>query len=397
MALNINSNIGASIALRALGQSDRAMTASLSKLSSGSRVQSAKDDAASLAIGSRLQAEISALKTVSSNATQGISMLQIAEGAYARTADMVTRMRALSSQAASSHLSSTERAMLNTEFQAVKAEINRIAASTSFNGSQLLNSTFNYTWDTDYVVLPPGMISDLTIYNTDSNTGFDWYFSNYYDGTFYFIDPITNKNYTIETSNQYFNPTTLVFSERATIAINQLVFNSSGLVSERVPVGSITFNAGADLNLIDTISSYNIFRVTSASYSSQTYRISTGTTNSSITANIFGINATNLGLSSASLTTKANAEAASEAARFAMDMIAKARSELAAAQNRMEAAQKNNANTVENLESARSAYMDLDVASEMSVFTSKKILVQAGISMIAQAGRMPRNLLRLFG
>ncbi|TAH35602.1 MAG: hypothetical protein EYC62_04085, partial [Alphaproteobacteria bacterium] len=290
-----------------------------------------------------------------------------------------------------------ERGMLDTEFQAIKSEINRMAASTTFNNQQIVNSSFNYAWDTDWVSLTAGMISDFTIYNTDANANFDWYVTNYLDGSIYFTDPTNNKNYEIVVSGSpYFNSGNLTFTSRATFAVNELILQPGGGTSLRVPAGSITFNAGADLNLIDTGSTNYVFRVTSASYSSQSYRVSTGASNSIISASLFGVSAANLGLSSANITSIANAEAAATAARIAIDMIAKGRAEVAAAQNRMEASQQNNATTAENLELARSSYMDLDVAAEMSVFTSKQILVQAGIAMLTQANQVPKNLLRLF-
>ena len=98
---------------------------------------SARDDAAGLAISSRLRADIASQRTYVTNAQQATSILQIAEGAYQRTNDMLVRMRGLASQAQSSNLSKTERGMLDTEFQQLKTEITRIAGNTAFNGTNL--------------------------------------------------------------------------------------------------------------------------------------------------------------------------------------------------------------------------------------------------------------------
>src|SRR3546814_10317875 len=98
-------------------------TSALAKLSAGTRVISAKDDAASLAIGSRLNLEVNALKQASVNAGQAVSMLQIADGAMGKVQDILTRMKTLSVQASSGQLSTTERGMLDTEYQALLGEV----------------------------------------------------------------------------------------------------------------------------------------------------------------------------------------------------------------------------------------------------------------------------------
>ncbi|MEX0759823.1 MAG: flagellin, partial [Tistlia sp.] len=141
MPLNVISNFAANVAHRHLTMSDAAASNSVAKLSSGSRVLSAKDDAASLAIGSRLRAEVSALKQAQVNAGQAVSMLQIADGALSRINDILIRMKSLSVQSSSGQLSNTERGMLNGEFTALRSEIDRIADDTEFNGTKLLNGS----------------------------------------------------------------------------------------------------------------------------------------------------------------------------------------------------------------------------------------------------------------
>ncbi len=138
MALNVISNFAANVAHRNLQISDRQATDSVTKLSSGTRVNSAKDDAASLAIGSRLRAEVAALRTATVNANQAGSLLQIADGALSTVADILIRMKELAVQASSGQFSSVERGVLDSEFQALSSEITRISDDTEFNGSQLI-------------------------------------------------------------------------------------------------------------------------------------------------------------------------------------------------------------------------------------------------------------------
>ena len=141
MSLNVISNFAANVAHRHLVDTDLAATDSVSKLSSGQRVVSARDDAASLAIGSRLNAELQALKQASTNATQAISMLQIADGAMSKVSDILVRMKTLAEQAGSGTLGSTERAMLDTEYQQLLSEVDRIANATQFNGVNIVAGT----------------------------------------------------------------------------------------------------------------------------------------------------------------------------------------------------------------------------------------------------------------
>src|SRR5690606_30568794 len=132
------SNYAANVAHRNLAATDMQATASLAKLSSGTRVVSAKDDAASMAVGSRLNAESQALRQATVNAGQAASRMQIADGAMARTSDILTRMKTLAVQAGSDQLGDVERGMLQTEYGALLEEIDRIANATTFNGKTLV-------------------------------------------------------------------------------------------------------------------------------------------------------------------------------------------------------------------------------------------------------------------
>ena len=274
MALTINSNFAANVAHRNLVSSDMSATDSLAKLSAGTRVLGAKDDAASLAIGSRLSAEVAAMGQAGVNAGQAVSMLQVADGAMSKVNDILIRMKTLAVQSGSGQLGATERGMLDTEYQALLSEIDRIANDTEFNGTKLT------------------------------------------DGTFAAVD----------------------------------------------------------------------------------FKVGTGTTaaEDEIAVTVDGITTTILGVNGGDITNVANADTASAAITTAIDTLNTSRAEVGAAQNRLEFAADNVAISRENAEAARSRLMDLDIAAEMTNFTSKQILVQAGVSMVAQANQLPQNLLRLF-
>ena len=147
MMLNGVSSFGANMAHRNLQKSNAGLSSALAKLSVGRRVLSARDDAAAMAIGSRLGAEIGGLMMAQNNAGQGSSMLQVADGGMARINDVLTRMKSLAVQAGSDALSSAGRSAINTEFQALASEIDRISQDTDFAGTKLLDgsaSTVNF-------------------------------------------------------------------------------------------------------------------------------------------------------------------------------------------------------------------------------------------------------------
>ena len=136
----INTNIGATIARNAIGTNERAMATSMERLSTGLRINSAKDDAAGLAIASRMTAQVSTLNMGVRNANDAISMIQTVEGASKEITNMLVRMKELAVQSRSDTYSLADRDALDLEFQALKTEITRVQANTEWNGMKLMDS-----------------------------------------------------------------------------------------------------------------------------------------------------------------------------------------------------------------------------------------------------------------
>ena len=136
----INTNISANIARDAIGRNDRAMATSMERLSTGLRINSAKDDAAGLAIANRMAGQISGLNMAKRNANDAMSMVQTIEGASKEIGNMLVRMRELAVQSASGTYSDTDRAALDSEYQALETEIGRIQANTQWNGQALMTN-----------------------------------------------------------------------------------------------------------------------------------------------------------------------------------------------------------------------------------------------------------------
>ncbi len=137
----INTNVAAQISANALAKNDRAMTQTMERLATGSRINSASDDAAGLAIASKLTAQVRGLDQAVRNGNDAISMLQTADGAMIEVGNMLQRMRELSVQGGNGTLSSSDLTALNTEFVALRTEIDRIADNTQWNGANLLDGT----------------------------------------------------------------------------------------------------------------------------------------------------------------------------------------------------------------------------------------------------------------
>lgn len=148
----ISSNTAANTALRYLNNNSAAQSESLAKLSSGSRIVSAKDDASGLAIATSMNADISALNQAATNVTSGTSVLNTADGALSNIADILTRMNALTAQAQSGSSSTDDLSYITAEYAQLIEEIDDIATTTTFNGVALLDGASGYSTGVDFMV-----------------------------------------------------------------------------------------------------------------------------------------------------------------------------------------------------------------------------------------------------
>ena len=139
--MQINTNIASQNSRRQLGQTDEGLARTLQRLSSGLRINSAKDDAAGLAIAGRMTSQIRGMNQASRNANDGISMLQTADGALSNSADLLQRIRELAVQAANSTNSAADRQGIQAEISQALAELDRVAQATTFNGEHVFSST----------------------------------------------------------------------------------------------------------------------------------------------------------------------------------------------------------------------------------------------------------------
>ena len=172
MGLRINTNVVSLAAQRALGNTNDSKQSSLEKLSSGTRIVRAADDAAGLAISEKMKAQIRGVKQAERNAGDGISMVQTAEGGLTEIGNILVRLRELSMQSASDTVNDVERGFTNMEYQNLKQEIERISQVTEFNGNKLLNGTGG-NYDFQIGIHNDAFQDRITFDTTNLNAGTD--------------------------------------------------------------------------------------------------------------------------------------------------------------------------------------------------------------------------------
>jgi flagellin len=383
MAQIINTNIASLNAQRNLNKSQDSLNTSLQRLSSGLRINSARDDAAGLAISNRFTAQINGMDQAARNANDGISLAQTAEGALGEITNNLQRIRQLAVQSRNATNSASDRAALDTEAQQLKAEIDRVASTTTFNGVKLLDGSFSNQ-----------------SFQVGANVGETITVGNF-----------VNAQSANLGSSSVAQVTGAAASTFGAIAAGDLTING-------ISVGAI----GADTNAANRASS---IAAAVNSYSSQTgvyatvlssaptqvvltnsgsvpatpnvvvglagtaTTASTGLTAATTTA------AASTGFAALSLTSVAGADTAMTQMDAALSAVNTARANLGAIQNRFSSTVANLQTASENLSASRSRIQDADFAAETANLTRAEILQQAGTAMLAQANSLPQNVLTL--
>lgn len=384
MALTVNTNIASLNTQRNLNSSSRALDTSLQRLSTGSRINSAKDDAAGLQISNRLSSQINGLGVAVKNSNDGISMAQTAEGALQQSTSILQRMRDLSLQSANGSNSDDERKALNAEVSELKKELNRISNTTTFGGKKLLDGTFGTT------TFQVGSAANETIsvkideMSTDSLTG------KYYEGdvsaatgtatasgTASMSMTVDGKSVTIET--------TIASGATAVEAARAL---GAAINDANLGVGAFVDDTGAMKIVSQDKDGAN--ELTALSFASLPAGITAGTYTAATAV-------TEDKIDDIDVTTVQNSQEAVLVIDQAIKMIDSQRADLGAVQNRFENTIGNLQNISENVSAARGRIQDTDFAAETANLTKNQILQQAGTSILAQANQLPQAVLSLLG
>ena len=382
MAAIINTNVVSLNAQRNLSSSQNALATSLQRLSSGMRINSAKDDAAGLAISERMTSQIRGLNQAARNANDGISMSQTAEGALGEIGNNLQRIRELAVQSRNASNSVSDRQALNNEVQQVKSEIDRVASSTSFNGTKLIDGSFtNQSFQVGANVGETISISSLVDARSSSLGTSTSSTANVTGAASTAFTAITAGDLTI---NGVSVGAVAAGSNAATQGAN--IAAAINTVSSTTNV-TATADAAGKVTLTNGSGSNTVVAFAGASATTATTGLTAGTT--AVTT------ATSAGFANLDISNTANADFAIAAMDSALSALNAGRADLGAYQNRFSSAIANVQTTAENLSASRSRIVDTDFAAETATLSRNQVLQQAGTAMLTQANAMPQSVLAL--
>jgi flagellin len=396
--LAIKNNLMAQGAARHLGTSYEHLATSVERLSSGLRVNSAKDDAAGLAVRELIRADVAALQQGSRNAQDGVSMLQAAEGALGEVDAILIRMRELAEQAATGTYSNTQKSVIQGEFDELTNEITRISETTDFNDINLLNSGSGSV----EITLGKGVTTGKTISvdkNNMSAVGLGLL------GKQEVVALDDGNAITLSaTGDALFSATadgtgTVAFTyDGTTVSLSVNTAASNDLTFQEVADALTDTSSGFGTNVTVAINTSGYLSITHAEVG----------TKADITIDATDVNygdtsggavaATDTTITEGDTTTTLDLDTGTDAIGAidsAIENKDSYRAKLGYWMNRLEYAASVLNVQSENLAAAESRISDVDVASEMSMMTRNQVLAQAGISMLAQANSMPQMALSL--
>jgi len=380
VALTINTNVASLNAQRNLGISQTNLNRSMQRLSSGLRINSAKDDAAGLAISDRMTSQIRGLNQAARNANDGISLAQTAEGALQESTNILQRIRELAVQSVNATNSASDRAALDAEVTERLAEVDRIAKQTSFNGVKVLDGSFG-----------------TAVFQVGANVGETISVSLTTDVTAAAIgtvNTVTGVADALDTdTDPALAPTVLTFSDAAAAVI-----------------GTVDINVGSTVqDAADAINEANLDGVSAFVNDSGFIQILSDEAGVTVAEAAVGGNTTGLAgvataaeavsaattLAGVGVDTVANANFAIARIDSALTAVNGLRGNLGAIQNRFESTIVNLQTVSENLAASRGRIQDADFAAETAALTKAQILQQAGVAVLSQANAQPQLALSL--
>ena len=408
----INHNMNALNAHRNMGVNNTASGKSMEKLSSGLRINRAGDDAAGLAISEKMRGQIRGLEQSSRNASDGISLIQTAEGALNETTNILQRMRELAVQSANDTNTADDREQLQKEMTQLGEEIDRIANNTEFNTKKLLNGNMGAaTTATKGTVVNSGRLDTAA----DGNTVLTALTDANGNSLGIAADDVITVTWSVNGTQKTASLTVQAATEMDDLLTK--ISDDGTVESAEIDGGAITITAqdtgaaGQINGLSIEVKSASGTRKEAASNALSSFATGAqasdtrtdGSANLQIGANggqqlnlsIEDMRATSLGVKNLQVGTQSQANTAINVIDEATKRVSSERANLGAAQNRLEYTISNLDNTAENLTSAESTLRDVDMAKEMMEYSKNNILSQAAQSMISQANQQPQNVLQL--
>ncbi|ELA7313701.1 flagellin [Vibrio alginolyticus] len=379
MAITVNTNVAALVAQRHLTSATDMLNQSMERLSSGKRINSAKDDAAGLQISNRLQSQMRGLDVAVRNANDGISIMQTAEGAMNEVTNIMQRMRDLSLQSANGSNSKAERTALQEEVSALNDELSRIAETTSFGGRKLLNGTFGTSSFQIGATAGEAVQIGLRTMRPESLGSFSM--SSYQRVSSDWTVQNGNNEIVISYRDNNFEEQEIRIEAKAGDDIEELATYINGQ-TDKVKA---SVNEEGQLQLL-------MSHKDAIKYPGPTF--SGGLADELELGKYVTVNRT---VDSIDISTVGGAQMAVGILDDALKTVDGSRAELGAYQNRFNHAINNLDNIHENLAASNSRIQDTDYAKETTQMVKQQILQQASTSILAQAKQAPNLALTLLG
>ncbi len=365
--MKIAFNASAVLANNALYRNDDKLSDSLSRLSSGLKIVNAKDNPSGLAMAKRMNAQIEGISVATQNASDAISVIEIADGALSEVHAILQRINELSVKSATGTITDDDRKLIQEEVAALKEEVTRISNTTEFNGQKILDGSFDlrgYTNETsvkvasysDYVKSGTYSISALTAgYDADGN---------------------------VDLNSVSFTPGSEFPAGVEVTAADGKVITITGAKGFELKLE--LREAGTYTNMEIDVTGFGSMDMQTGANKGQQLNI-----------RIHKLSLENMGISNIDVSTEEGAKDALSKMGKAVNYVSTTRSHMGAYQNRLEHTINNLDVTSENMTSAYSRIMDVDMAEEMTSYTTLQILSQASTSMLAQANERPSQVLQL--
>ena len=381
----INTNVMSLNAQRNLSSNSADLGTTIQRLSSGLRINSAKDDAAGLAISERFTTQIRGMDQAARNANDGISLAQTAEGALGEIGNNLQRIRELAVQSRNATNSDSDRKALDAEVTQLKAEIQRVAEQTNFNGTKLLDgnfgdAVFQVGADQGQTITVSGMananIATMGSWNAPGTT-------TYAQTTNAATATAFATGMSMDINGVTVSTAAGAADAAAATAALVTAFNAAKTANP-TELGNVTMDAAGAITSTDqTLTLANLTNVSG---------VTAGATTGTATT-VPGAAAT--GFAGETVLTADAADRMMLAMDAALDSVNSSRADLGAIQNRFSSVVNNLQTNSENLSASRSRIMDADYAKETANLSRTQILAQAGTAMLAQANQVPQNVLSL--
>jgi flagellin len=383
MTLSILNNVSDLTAENALSNTQMNLQKSLTQLSTGLRINSGSDDSAGMSIASGMNANIAALTQSQQNASNGVGLLQTADGALSQVTTLLNRAVTLATEGSNSGITGSQSTALNNEFKSIMSEVDQIGATTNFNGQNVFasNAPSTFTSTQGSVGTPLLTTTALTAGSKttidDSATG----------GTFVFTAGATSKISDLQAA------ITSAVGAGTLSAGTALTINGAGQAS-------ITNTAATGINVTSNDANLGAFNAVAGASSTNTVFISDSSTvnnpaNTQITTTINALSQGQLGLTANNLNSAATSQTALTAINAAITAISAQRGVIGASVNRLNAASTVMAAQVTNLQSATNSVQNADIGKTVANMTQYNILQSTGMAALQQANQAQQAVLKL--